>query len=218
MPNCDSPHSDPSYGKNCAYLSIEGSQFRDFDYFFSTELSLSGSAAALGEQYHSSKTNRFRASLLHLIDYEGLARVTGSTFENLFLKRNECFYSETKGHFDVNVGKLNSRLTAFSAWEDLKIENPIIVTNNRHGLLFKDNVVKGASGTRGFLYATITQGNFNVTLIQNNTFQNVAGFEGSGVIHASLFESSFSIDGSYTHTCGGLTIRDNRFHNCFGCN
>ena len=103
MPNCDSPHSDPSYGKNCAYLSIEGSQFRDFDYFFSTELSLSGSAAALGEQYHSSKTNRFRASLLHLIDYEGLARVTGSTFENLFLKRSECFYSETKGHFRATV-------------------------------------------------------------------------------------------------------------------
>lgn len=62
-----------------------------------------------------------------------------------------------------------------------------MIVDNKHGIIFKDNVVRNASGTKGFLYTSIDKENFNVTLIQNNTFTNVAGYYGSAVIHVGIF-------------------------------
>ena len=101
----------------------------------------------------------------------------------------------------------------------MKLENPIIITRNSHGFWFHDNLVQNSSGTRGFIYLTLKPSIIKPSLISDNRFENVAGFLGSAVIHATLVENNFDLNSpDYDFTCGGFTLRANVFEGSVSCN
>ena len=79
--------------------------------------------------------------------------------------------------------------------------------------------MQNSSGTRGFIYLTLKPSIIKPSLISENRFENVAGFLGSAVIHATLVENNFDLNSpDYDFTCGGFTLRANVFEGSVSCN
>ena len=93
---------------------------------------------------------------------------------------------------------------------------PIIITDVQRQIVFAENTVSYASGSKGFLFVSRDRSATKPVVIHDNTFSHVSGFTYSGIINVrSNHTVGYRVAGS--DFCGGVHIASNKFQNSVMC-